>query len=77
MASLIDAVKANQLAIVKNLLRRGASPDAMTTAPHDESTALVIAAREGYVEIASALIAAGADVNLRQHGTGTWEGLGP
>jgi ankyrin repeat protein len=76
-ASLLAAVQANKLTEVRDLLRRGASPDVMTTHPHDESTALVIAAREGYTEIASALIAAGANVNLRQHGTGSWEGLTP
>jgi uncharacterized protein len=74
---LLAAVQANKPADVADLLRRGASPNAMTTHPHDESTALLIAARQGDIDIARALIAAGADVNLRQHGTGSWEGLTP
>ena len=74
-ASLIEAVKANRLADVKDLLHRGASPNAFQARTHDGLTALIFAVSEGHQEVVQALIAGGADVNFRQYGT--FDGLTP
>ena len=74
-SALTEAVKSNRASVVAELLSRGADANAITAPPHDGSTPLIIAAREGYEVIARSLIAAGADVNGRQYGT--FEGLTP
>ncbi len=65
---LIEAVAANRLTEVENLLERGANPNVV---PKEVGvmdggwSPLLIAARLNHVQVARALIVAGADVNLR------------
>src|SRR3989304_9143175 len=68
-ASLIDAARANKVAEVNDLLNRGANPNALSVQAHDGNTPLLIAARQGYVEVARTLLAAGANSNFRLYGT--------
>jgi len=65
-ALLIDAVEANQADAVPGLLRRGANPNVL---PDSGLTPLIMAARQGNRPIVEALLAAGANVNLRKNGT--------
>lgn len=72
---LMMAVEANQLAAVEKLLAVGADPNitakkpagevktSLFNAAPDESTALILAAKEGRLEIAKRLLESGADVN--------------
>jgi len=64
-ALLIDAVKGNQADAVPGLQRRGASPNVL---PDYGLTPLIMATRQGNRPIVEALLAAGANVNLRQSG---------
>ena len=57
---LLDAVRAGQLAQVEQLLAKGADLD---TRAIDGSTPLLLATQANRVDIARALIEAGADVN--------------
>lgn len=72
---LMAAVEANQLAAVEKLLALGADPNIAAVKPNsedkpslfsadsDESTALILAAKEGRLEIAKQLLESGANVN--------------
>jgi uncharacterized protein len=64
-ALLIDAVTANKADVVPDLLRRGANPNVL---PRSGSTPLVVAIRQRNRTIVEALLAGGADVNLRRDG---------
>ncbi len=62
MAALLDATRANNLAVLGRLLASGVAPDASS---HSGFTALSLAAKLGRVDAAKLLIGAGADVNRR------------
>jgi uncharacterized protein len=64
---LLNAAEAGQLAGVRGLLQRGASPNAFESDTHDGDTALIIACRRNDVALARTLLDAGANPNLRQH----------
>lgn len=66
--ALIDAAKAGDAERVQALLESGADVGAVDQDGHYADTALMIAARKGYVEIARSLITAKADVNHREGG---------
>ena len=59
MTTLMQAVKANNVALVKNLIEQGADVNELDA---NEDAPLVMAAYEGYTEIVRLLLAAGADV---------------
>ena len=59
---LLDATKRGDVQAVRSLLAEGADPNA---AQGDGLTALHVAAQEGYLEIAEALLGAGADVEAK------------
>jgi ankyrin repeat protein len=65
---LLNAAESGQLAGVRGLLQRGASPDAFEAGTHDGDTALLVACRRNDVALARVLLDAGANPNLRQHG---------
>jgi ankyrin repeat protein len=65
---LLNAAESGQLAGVRGLLERGASPDAFEVGTHDGDTALLVACRRNDVALARLLLDAGANPNLRQHG---------
>ena len=64
-AGLISAAQANNLEDVCEHLRRGASVEAQEQSGAYRRTALMIAAHDGYLELAKLLHANGADVNSR------------
>ena len=72
---LLTAVAANRPADVRNLLSRGANPNAIVVRRDGGDTPLAIAAREGYTEVTQILLAAGGNVNGRENGT--FEGRTP
>jgi ankyrin repeat protein len=66
---LMAAVVAGDLAAVRRLLDEGAAVDArhpVVTGFNDAHTPLLVACRDGHLEIAEALLAAGADVNATE-----------
>jgi hypothetical protein len=73
--SLLDAVRANRLSDITDLLRRGANPDVVAAQQDGGDTPLVIAVREGYAEAVEILMSAGANVDVRD--TGTFDGRTP
>lgn len=73
--ALLEAVRANRVSDVKDLLGRGADPNALVVWTDGGDTPLVIAARDGYVDAARVLLAAGANVDGRD--SGTFEGRTP
>ena len=64
-AGLVSAAKANNLEDVCEHLRRGASVEAQEQSGAYRRTALMIAAHDGYLELAKLLHANGADVSSR------------
>lgn len=63
---LMKAVETNQLKVVEQLIEKGVDLDVVQLGDHG-STALIIAARDGYAAIAAKLVAAGANVNYADH----------
>jgi uncharacterized protein len=72
---LLNAAESGQVAGVRGLLRRGASPNAFESNTHDGDTALIVACRRNNLELARTLLDAGANPNLRQHGN--WSDFPP
>lgn len=72
---LLEAAKTDRVDGAKEMLNRGASPDAFELNTHDGDTALIIACRRDNVELARTLLDAGAHPNVRQHGN--WSDFPP
>jgi uncharacterized protein len=68
--SLIEATRGNRISDVRTLLAQGASPDSTEAPVHGAydggATALILAVKSGNIDLVSALISAGAHVNLKQ-----------
>jgi ankyrin repeat protein len=65
---LLAAVRAKQIADVRDLLARGAHPDLIDTSGEHSTTPLLVACENGDAEIARELLRAGANVNRREGG---------
>jgi ankyrin repeat protein len=65
---LVQAVAANRLTEVEDLIRQGANVNYTRGVDGGGMTSLLFAAREGYVDVARVLVDAGANVNARQGG---------
>lgn len=68
---LLEAVRKDDVAAVEKLLGKGVNPNVRTrSGDGNEETALMIAARNGYLDIVRTLVAHGASVNFRTENQG-------
>jgi len=61
--SLVDAAEKGNLAKVKEQIKSGSSPDSCLVSAHGGETALIAAVKKGHIDIASYLLANGANPN--------------